>query len=52
MATLHLIHGFIGAGKTTFAKKLELQNIKAINEFKGLYEPIPSKEEIILIKPF
>lgn len=23
MATLHLIHGFVGAGKTTFAKKLE-----------------------------
>lgn len=23
MATLHLIHGFIGAGKTTFAQKLE-----------------------------
>lgn len=23
MATLHLIHGFIGSGKTTFAKRLE-----------------------------
>jgi predicted kinase len=23
MATLHLIHGFVGAGKTTFSKKLE-----------------------------
>jgi predicted kinase len=25
MATAHLIHGFISAGKTTFARKLELQ---------------------------
>lgn len=23
MATLHLLHGFIGAGRTTFARKLE-----------------------------
>ncbi len=23
MATIHLLHGFVGAGKTTFAKKLE-----------------------------
>jgi predicted kinase len=23
MATLHMIHGFVGAGKTTFAKRLE-----------------------------
>ena len=25
MAILHLIHGYIGAGKTTFAKKLEVE---------------------------
>ncbi len=25
MATAHLIHGFLGAGKTTFAKRLELE---------------------------
>ena len=29
MATAHLIHGFLGAGKTTFARELE-QNIPAI----------------------
>ena len=29
MATAHLIHGFLGAGKTTFARQLE-QNIPAI----------------------
>lgn len=29
MVTLHLIHGFVGAGKTTFARKLE-SNISAI----------------------
>ena len=32
VATLHLIHGFVGVGKTTFAKKLALQkNILRIN---------------------
>jgi predicted kinase len=25
MATLHLLHGFTGAGKTTFARKLETE---------------------------
>ena len=29
MATLHLIHGFVGAGKTTFARQLE-SDISAI----------------------
>ncbi len=29
MATLHLMHGFIGAGKTTYAKKLE-KELKAL----------------------
>jgi predicted kinase len=26
MATVHLIHGFVGTGKTTFSKKLESEN--------------------------
>jgi predicted kinase len=29
VATLHMIHGFVGAGKTTFAKKLE-QDLPAV----------------------
>ena len=29
MATIHLLHGFTGAGKSTFAKKLESE-IRAI----------------------
>lgn len=29
MPTVHMIHGFVGAGKTTFAKKLE-QEIRAV----------------------
>ncbi len=28
MTTLHLIHGFVGVGKTTFAKKLEADDSK------------------------
>ena len=26
MAMLHLVHGFVGVGKTTFSKKLEVEN--------------------------
>src|ERR1700722_3286944 len=29
MPTIHMIHGFVGAGKTTFARKLE-KDIKAV----------------------
>lgn len=56
MATLHLIHGFVGVGKTTFAKKLESESENTVrftlDEWMiALFGQNPTKEEFVEFEP-
>ena len=64
MSIVHLLHGFVGAGKTTFAKQLQTKidaiqfspgalfiDQNAIDLFWAKFEPLQDDEEAVVIQP-